>query len=263
MREREAFEEDLKRIAPDVAQPDLLFKALSAAQAEVPADAGRHQEILSALLGRPARIPLVTAVWREFALLPLPSIGLAAGLSLVMLLFELLAPPIEVRGHALAWIGLAAPWLGMLWGIAVLPARRGAWADWQAIAPLSFALRMVVRLGTLALVSLVVSSFLVVSGTVGALVLSWAGPFVLGAVLMAALAWRFGAVTAVTVSALAWGIPTAIGVMASAGLLHVGSAWAGYVMAEPGTQLPEAAMLALAVLIGAWLVRRGGAWMSN
>ncbi len=266
MRDEERFIEEVRRLAPEIAQPGRLWHGLqSAGEDEAAGDDARHRQVLRALLEEPpAPAPVAGAILGELTLLPLPSLVLAAGLSLAILLLELLTPPPVVRGQALAWMGLAAPWLGMLWGLIVLPTRRGAWDDWQVIAPLSFELRMAVRLGIVALVSLLVASALALAGPAAggslALVLSWAGPFALGAVLMVALAWRLGAALAVSLSALAWGVPVGIGILAPDGLLRAGSALVGYVLAAPEAQLPAALMLALSALIAIWLVRRGASW---
>lgn len=266
MREKRNFVEQVRRLAPDIEAPDHLWDALgSSSPTSGPNDAQRRAEVLAALLAQPQPAsPMAAAIWREFALLPLSSLVLAAVLSLAMVGVELLAPPLVVRGHVLVWMGLAAPWLGMLWGLTVAPARKGPWADWQAIAPLRFELRMTVRLGTLALVSLLVAALLRVgAGAPGTLVLSWLGPFMLGAVLMVALAWRWGAAAALAASALAWGIPVSFGLMSAHGLLPAGSTLVSYVLASPGSQAPQAAMLALSIVIAMWMLRRSAGWRSN
>lgn len=273
MREKASFTEDLRGTISD-ARSERLWEALRAAAPDPQTDAAqteRGQAILMTLLAEPtASSSMASALWREFRLLPVSGLALTSGLTLLALTLELLVPPPVVRGRTLAWIALAAPWLGVLWGLTVAPLRHGAWSDWRAMAPLRIELLMVSRLGAVAAVSVLIAATLALGGvpsgtTALTLALSWAGPFALGAVLMVLFTWRFSAALALTLSAAAWGVPLVVAVTSNGRLALAGAALTGYVpsLGGGGALALDSLMLLAACALGVWLARRGAAWILN
>ena len=274
MRGKKDFVDEVSRLAPDIGDLGRLYDGFQAAAPQVPEDLPRS-ETAERVLARvmddaPEALSLGRALLLEVRAMPVATIWLAMGFTLGLVLAETLAPPIALRGETLAWVALAAPWLGMLWGIAVVPTDDGAWADWRAMAPVSQELLLVGRLGLAGLVSLVVAAVLPFVGGARALpagiaVLSWMGPFALGLALMVFLLWRWNTVTAFTVSTIVWGLPVVAALAASGQTVGGPVKLLTYPFATTGSALIpiDALMLAAACVLIIWLVRRGSAWTLN
>ena|GEM_PF-5443371 len=268
MKDHDGFIREVGRLAPDLTRAERLWEALRAGDPAPEADAARSERgraILASLLTSPQdRTPLWEALRWEIRLLAGSSMAVTGALTVILVLFVTAGPQNWLHGQALAWVALGSPWLGMLWGLTVTPARRGAWADWQAMAPLSWEVRLISRLALLGLVSLAMASIIASAGIrgigAGVVILSWIGPFGLGSVAMVALTWRFGVSTALLVSAGGW----ALLMMGEVGSTAHSTA-ANEALGMPGPVLAsvEGTMLAVALGLALWLARRGSSWTSD
>jgi hypothetical protein len=269
--DRERFTAEIRDLAPDVDRPAVLWAALAALAPQEDARSGELAAIREDLLRGGARGSPFAAWWQEFGVMPGRAIGVAAATTLGVLALYVAAPKVEVSGHPLAWAGLFGPWLGLLWSLALSPAGDGPWADWEAMAPAGPALRAASGLAIVAAVAAVVGGAMAVlspHGEAWPALLTWAGPFSLGAVGALALAWRWGIGTAVAVSAAVWGVPAALGTGLAPGAWGVARWLLWYGLAPAGGRVPQAdvvclALAALAALAALWLAGTGPKWTST
>ncbi len=177
--------------------------------------------------------PLLALLWAEARFLPLSFFVLQAALLAVALLanryltgfagpsllagppgatYDLLARALwrDALGRSVDAITLLAPWLGMLTALfAVLPWRRGLWADLEALSPFSNATRLLARAAVATLIVVVATLGLGLWQGQGAspalLALARAAPLFLAVAWALAWALPFGAVGGALASLLLWG----------------------------------------------------------
>jgi hypothetical protein len=269
--ERDRVVAELRELSPEVEGADALWHALAAAIPVEPAIPDELGRIRRALLAqpRPRASPLL-AWWREFGVMPGRAVGSAAATTAGVLALYAFAPSVSVAGHRLAWVGLAGPWLGVLWSLAVPPPSEGPWADWETMAPLGRAARTLVGLVLVAALAAVCAGLnalwrpTALSGG-WPLLLPWAGPFSLAAVGAMALAWRWGTGTAVAVSTAVWGAPLVFGAAMAPNAWGIARWFMGYALSPEGgpATAVDTASFAAACLIAAWTVWGRGTWRSD